>query len=404
MIAVDLATGKLKWWQQQIALNEWAYDTSQPPIVYTAKIGGKSERIVSVATMEGVWFAYDAATGAPIYQRVKVLDNVEHPNLVPGQAGRGLPVLARWPELLARLVRPADELRLQRGVRDRVGLPAADAGTGADSAAAAREYVPGPGERRLRLVSPDRAGATTARSARSMSRRQAGLEVQDARARARRRDDDRRRGSASPAAATAICARSTRRPGRCCGRSRPAVRSPPALRSTRSTARSTSRSRSAARRPRRAAARSRASCRSSRSAGARTQSPAVHDRLPAADRAPHRVLAGERASAHPRARAATATRRSREDRHPGRPDRPAVGPEHVEHPGRPGPRRPGRQAGERVQGERQRLGRAADRRQRERSTTRSTTRCPARHVVTVASADRREDRRQAAHRRRARAP
>ena len=35
--------------------------------------------------MEGVWFAYDATTGAPIYQRVKVIDNVEHPALVPGK-------------------------------------------------------------------------------------------------------------------------------------------------------------------------------------------------------------------------------------------------------------------------------------------------------------------------------
>jgi PQQ-dependent dehydrogenase (methanol/ethanol family) len=85
IVAVDLATGKLKWWQQQLAYNEWAYDTSQPPLVYTAKIGGKPRRIVSVATMEGMWFAYDAKTGAPIYQRIKVLDNVEHPALVPGR-------------------------------------------------------------------------------------------------------------------------------------------------------------------------------------------------------------------------------------------------------------------------------------------------------------------------------
>jgi alcohol dehydrogenase (cytochrome c) len=85
VIAVDLATGKLKWWRQQLAFNEWGYDTSQPPMVYTAKIGGKSKRIVSVATMEGMWFAYDAATGAPIYQRIKVIDNVEHPALVAGK-------------------------------------------------------------------------------------------------------------------------------------------------------------------------------------------------------------------------------------------------------------------------------------------------------------------------------
>jgi alcohol dehydrogenase (cytochrome c) len=39
-----------------------------------------------VGTMEGVWFAYDAATGRPIYQRVKVIDRTEHPTLTPGKA------------------------------------------------------------------------------------------------------------------------------------------------------------------------------------------------------------------------------------------------------------------------------------------------------------------------------
>ncbi|HZB23521.1 MAG TPA: PQQ-binding-like beta-propeller repeat protein, partial [Gaiellaceae bacterium] len=85
LIAVDLMTGRQKWWRQQMARNEWAYDTAQPPVVYNARVGGKRRRIVSVATMEGVWFAYDARTGTPIYQRVKVLDRVEHPSLKPGQ-------------------------------------------------------------------------------------------------------------------------------------------------------------------------------------------------------------------------------------------------------------------------------------------------------------------------------
>ena len=85
IIAIDLRTGQMKWWQQQLSSNQWSYDTSQPPLVYTAKINGKPTRIVSVATMEGVWFAYNAQTGAPIWQRVKVIDNVEHPNLKPGK-------------------------------------------------------------------------------------------------------------------------------------------------------------------------------------------------------------------------------------------------------------------------------------------------------------------------------
>ncbi len=85
LVAVNLSTGRMRWWQQQMAFNEWSYDTAQPPLVYDAKVGGKKERIVSVATMEGVWFAYDAATGRPIYQRVKVIDRTEHPALQPGK-------------------------------------------------------------------------------------------------------------------------------------------------------------------------------------------------------------------------------------------------------------------------------------------------------------------------------
>ena len=86
LIAVNLVSGRMKWWQQQMAFNEWSYDTAQPPLVYTGKVGGKTQRIVSVATMEGYWFAYDAASGRPIYQRIKVIDRVEHPRLQPGKS------------------------------------------------------------------------------------------------------------------------------------------------------------------------------------------------------------------------------------------------------------------------------------------------------------------------------
>jgi PQQ-dependent dehydrogenase (methanol/ethanol family) len=85
LIAVNLQNGKMRWWQQLISGNQWAYDVSQPPLVYTGQVGGKTHRIVSVATMEGVWFAFDAATGQPFHERVKVIDRIEHPPLKPGQ-------------------------------------------------------------------------------------------------------------------------------------------------------------------------------------------------------------------------------------------------------------------------------------------------------------------------------
>jgi PQQ-dependent dehydrogenase (methanol/ethanol family) len=85
LVAVDLTTGRMKWWQQLIAGNQWAYDVSQPPLVYRGKVGGTVHDIVSVATMEGVWFAFDAKTGNPFHERVKVIDRVEHPPLRPGE-------------------------------------------------------------------------------------------------------------------------------------------------------------------------------------------------------------------------------------------------------------------------------------------------------------------------------
>jgi alcohol dehydrogenase (cytochrome c) len=85
LIAVNLTTGKMRWWQQLIQNNQWAYDVAQPPLVYTGKVGGKTHRVVSVATMEGVWFAFDAGTGQPFHERVKVIDRIEHPSLRPGQ-------------------------------------------------------------------------------------------------------------------------------------------------------------------------------------------------------------------------------------------------------------------------------------------------------------------------------
>jgi outer membrane protein assembly factor BamB len=85
LIAVDLSTGKLKWWQQLIERDQWEYDVAQPPLVYDGKVGGKTRRVVSVATKEGVWYAFDARTGNAFHERVKVLDRVEHPSLKPGQ-------------------------------------------------------------------------------------------------------------------------------------------------------------------------------------------------------------------------------------------------------------------------------------------------------------------------------
>jgi glucose dehydrogenase len=86
VVALDLSTGRQKWWQQQIAGDEWGYSTTQPALLYDLKLGGVRRRVVSVGTKEGVWFMYDARTGAPIYARVKLLNRIEHAPLRAGAA------------------------------------------------------------------------------------------------------------------------------------------------------------------------------------------------------------------------------------------------------------------------------------------------------------------------------
>jgi alcohol dehydrogenase (cytochrome c) len=85
IVALDLRTGRQKWWQQQIGGDQWGYSTTQPVLLYNVKMGGQTRRVISVGTKEGVWYMYDARTGAPIYQRVKLLNRIEHAPLEPGR-------------------------------------------------------------------------------------------------------------------------------------------------------------------------------------------------------------------------------------------------------------------------------------------------------------------------------
>ncbi|MCB0061708.1 MAG: PQQ-binding-like beta-propeller repeat protein [Caldilineaceae bacterium] len=85
VVAVDLLTGEEKWWQQQLTNDQWDYDTSTSPMVYTARVNGEERRVVSVGTKQGYWFAYDAESGDPIYEQVNVVDTNDHPELVQGE-------------------------------------------------------------------------------------------------------------------------------------------------------------------------------------------------------------------------------------------------------------------------------------------------------------------------------
>ena len=142
--------------------------------------------------MEGVWFAFDADR-APV-PRAREGDRPRRaPTAAPGRARDRLPVLARRPQLLARFVRPDDELRLQRRCGD-------------GRRAVQQKLTPTQKKRKLLLgdvylgLENGNFGGALCRLARPRLdqrdrrlERQARLEVHDARARARRRDDHRER-------------------------------------------------------------------------------------------------------------------------------------------------------------------------------------------------------------------
>ena len=241
-------------------------------------------------------------------------------------------------------------------------------GPGADPAAAARQHVPRPRERRLRARTSSRAGRTTARSAPSTSNtgkvvwkfdtpqpERGGVTTTASGRRLRRR---RRRQPAGVRRQDRECALEV--PDRL-----PDRLGPVGLLGQRRT--STSRSRSAGRRPRRAAARCASQLQVFSLGGSQTQSTGpmlldagagdrrrVRQTLP--PRAPGRRALGS-------LRRGSAGRRADPDAR-ARPD-PAVGSEHVEHPGRPRARRMlGGQPVAGVKVKIGRLGRACDRRHR----------------------------------------
>ena len=193
----------------------------------------RSHDVVSVATMEGVWFAFDAKTGSPFHERVKVIDRVEHPPLPPGRARDRLPVLARRPELLARL------RTIPQPTTSSTPLPRRP------RVLVQQKLTPTQKRRKLLLgdvylgLQNGNFGGALAGLARPRLdqrdrrlERQARLEVPDAGARARRRDHHRERARLRGGRRRRAARLRSSKRARCSGRSRPAIRSRPGRRSS----------------------------------------------------------------------------------------------------------------------------------------------------------------------------
>jgi len=63
LIALDIKTGKLKWFYQQVPHDRWGYDVASPPVLFDYRHKGTQIRAVGQASKLGWFFIHDAATG-----------------------------------------------------------------------------------------------------------------------------------------------------------------------------------------------------------------------------------------------------------------------------------------------------------------------------------------------------
>ena len=78
LVALDAATGKLKWFFQTTHHDNWDYDLTAPPTLIDVKRNGRTIPAVAVYTKQGLLFVFDRVTGTPVFgveERPVVADN-----------------------------------------------------------------------------------------------------------------------------------------------------------------------------------------------------------------------------------------------------------------------------------------------------------------------------------------
>ncbi|WP_256760764.1 PQQ-binding-like beta-propeller repeat protein [Cohnella sp. WQ 127256] len=83
VVALDGATGKLIWAEQEISHDLWDYDAASTPMLIKAKINGTERKVVVHGGKSGQWWALDAATGERIYDGVQFAKKISHPDPTP---------------------------------------------------------------------------------------------------------------------------------------------------------------------------------------------------------------------------------------------------------------------------------------------------------------------------------
>jgi quinoprotein glucose dehydrogenase len=89
MLALDAATGKLKWYFQSVHHDVWDRDIPSPPVVITINKDGKNIDAVAATTKSGFIYVLDRETGKPVYEvaeeKVPLASDLKGEKLSPTQ-------------------------------------------------------------------------------------------------------------------------------------------------------------------------------------------------------------------------------------------------------------------------------------------------------------------------------
>ncbi len=66
-LAIDIKTGKLKWYFQAVHHDIWESDLGTPFVLYDATVDGKPRKAIAVMRTDGYLFLLDRATGKPVF-------------------------------------------------------------------------------------------------------------------------------------------------------------------------------------------------------------------------------------------------------------------------------------------------------------------------------------------------
>jgi quinoprotein glucose dehydrogenase len=67
LVALDLKTGKMKWYYQIIHHDIWDYDMSSPPLLMDITVDGKPIKAVAEPTKMSMLYVFDRITGKPVW-------------------------------------------------------------------------------------------------------------------------------------------------------------------------------------------------------------------------------------------------------------------------------------------------------------------------------------------------